>query len=100
MIPEISVPQLVAMGMMRKHAEMKPGRQLKEELGDYGYIKNGQAFYQMMARLEERCLVDGMYHERVVDGFVIRQRHYMLTPEGIKVYDNLTEIIGSFSGAL
>lgn len=100
MIPEISVPQLVAMGMMRKHAEMKPARQLKEELGDYGYVKNGQGFYQMIARLEELGFVDGMYREKVVDGFVIRQRHYALTVEGIRVYDELTEIIDSFSGVV
>jgi DNA-binding PadR family transcriptional regulator len=44
--------------------------------------RSAPAFYQMMARLEDAGLVDGDYDQKIVDGQIIKERRYALTPTG------------------
>ena len=39
-----------------------------------------------MARLEDGELVEGSYHQEVIDGQIIRERHYALTAEGSRAW--------------
>jgi DNA-binding PadR family transcriptional regulator len=40
----------------------------------------------MMARLEDAGLVDGQYEQKIVDGQIIKERRYALTPRGERAW--------------
>jgi len=60
------------------------GRFLRQKLAENGERKSGPAFYQMMARLEDAGLVRGHYDQKIVEGQIIKERHYRITGTGTK----------------
>ncbi len=64
-----------------------PGREIRSHLSEFGVRKSGPAFYQLMSRLEDAGLVTGSYHQEIIDGQIIRERHYRITAEGTRAWD-------------
>lgn len=60
------------------------GRDLRQRLREAGVRQSGPAFYQMMSLLEDAGFVTGWYEQRVVDGQIIRERHYKVETAGKK----------------
>ena len=58
------------------------GRHLRKLLARHGAKRTSPAFYQMMARLEDATLVTGHYTQQVIDGQLIKERHYRVTAAG------------------
>jgi DNA-binding PadR family transcriptional regulator len=79
-IPDITHLQFLVLGMLRAGA--RPGRLLRRGLARHGIARTGPAFYQMMARLEDAGLVGGEYDQKIVEGQIIKERRYTLTPRG------------------
>lgn len=63
------------------------GREIRDRLRAFGVRKSGPAFYQLMARLEDGGLVEGEYHQEVIEGQIIRERQYRITPAGSRAWD-------------
>jgi hypothetical protein len=70
---------LVVSNLLRGAAR---GRDLRGRLRDAGIRQSGPAFYQMMAALEDGGYVSGWYEQQVVDGQIIRERHYKVLAAG------------------
>jgi DNA-binding PadR family transcriptional regulator len=79
-IPDITHLQFLVLGMLR--GGERPGRAVRRALARHGVARTGPAFYQMMARLEDAALVSGAYDQKIVDGQIIKERRYTLTPRG------------------
>jgi DNA-binding PadR family transcriptional regulator len=79
-IPEITHLQFVVLGLLR--AGEKTGRHIRRALTRHGVRRSAPAFYQMMARLEDARFVSGEYDQKIVDGQIIKERRYSLTPQG------------------
>jgi DNA-binding PadR family transcriptional regulator len=79
-IPDVTHLQFLVLGLLR--GGERPGRLLRRALAKHGVQRTGPAFYQMMARLEDAGLVAGEYDQKVVDGQIIKERRYALTPRG------------------
>jgi DNA-binding PadR family transcriptional regulator len=79
-IPEITHLQFLVLGMLR--GGERHGRVVRRALARHGVRRTGPAFYQMMARLEDAGLVAGEYDQKIVDGQIIKERRYALTPRG------------------
>jgi hypothetical protein len=75
---------LVATELARRSA---PGRAIRERLREAGVRQSGPAFYQLMAGLEDSGLVSGWYEQQVVEGQIIRERHYKLLSGGARAID-------------
>ena len=84
-IPRLSHLQFLVVGILR--GQSVPGREIRERLKAFGIRKGGPAFYQLMSRLEDAGLVDGSYHQEIVDGQIIRERHYTLTADGSRSWE-------------
>jgi hypothetical protein len=63
------------------------GRSLREHLREAGVRQSGPAFYQFMAGLEDGGFVSGWYEQQVVDGQIIRERHYKALAAGLRALD-------------
>src|SRR6185437_1277510 len=63
------------------------GRDLRERLTTFDVRQSSPAFYQMMAVLEDRGFVSGWYEQQVVDGQIIRERHYKILAAGLRAVD-------------
>jgi DNA-binding PadR family transcriptional regulator len=61
------------------------GKDLRSQLASRGMSKSGPSFYQMMGRLEEADYVRGKYVSEVIDGQIIKERVYQVTPSGQRV---------------
>ena len=61
-----------------------PGRDLRERLRKAGVRQSGPAFYQLMAGLEDGGFVSGWYEQQVIDGQIIRERHYKALAAGTR----------------
>lgn len=79
-IPAITHLQFLVLGMLR--AGERPGRHVRRALQRHGISRSAPAFYQMMARLEDAGFVTGAYDQKIVDGQIIKERRYTLTPAG------------------
>jgi DNA-binding PadR family transcriptional regulator len=79
-IPDITHLQFLVIGILR--GGERPGRFIRRRLKRHGIERSGPAFYQMMARLEDAGLVEGEYTQDIVDGQIIKERRYTLTPRG------------------
>ena len=66
----------------------RPGLQIRQRLSTSGVRQSGPAFYRMMARLEDASMVEGYYVQEVIDGQIIKQRHYRLSPQGRRSWDS------------
>ena len=99
-IPRLSHLQFLVVGIVRGGSI--PGRIVRARLSDFGVRKSGPGFYQLMARLEDAGLVEGHYHQEVVEGQIIRERHCTLTARGSKAWDGsrdfYVEAIRGFDG--
>src|SRR5256885_2015360 len=66
------------------------GHDLRGRLRTAGVRQSGPAFYQMMALLEDAGFVTGRYEQQIIDGQIIRERHYKVTAAGKKAADEST----------
>ncbi len=83
-LPGITHLQFLVIGMLLGAA--RAGRDIRAELRRYGVRRTAPAFYQMMARLEDAGLVEGWYDQKVVEGQIIKERHYRLRPAGLRAW--------------
>lgn len=83
-LPELSHLQFAVLGMLLD-SERK-GREIREQLAQLRVRQTGPAFYQMMARLEEAGFVEGWYTQKVVDGQILKERHYRVHATGEKAW--------------
>ena len=81
MIPQLSHLQFAVLEVLGT-AAMR-GKDLRKRLSELEIKKSGPAFYQMMARLEEAKCVEGWYEQKIIDGQIIKERHYRITGHGI-----------------
>jgi hypothetical protein len=58
------------------------GLEVREHLRKENVRQSGPAFYQMMAGLEDTGFVSGWYEQQIVDGQIIRERHYKVLASG------------------
>jgi DNA-binding PadR family transcriptional regulator len=79
-IPDVTHLQFLVLGTLR--GGPRPGRAIRRALARHGVRRDGPAFYQMMARLEDNGLVTGEYDQKVVAGQIIKERRYTLTGRG------------------
>ncbi len=84
-IPGLSHMQFLVVGVLRGRG--LPGREIRDHLKGFGVRKSGPAFYQLMSRLEDASLVAGSYHQEIIDGQIIRERHYRITAEGARAWE-------------
>ncbi len=84
-LPAITHLQFLVLGMLI--GEPRAGRDIRRELARHGVRRTAPAFYQMMARLEDASLVEGWYDQKVVDGQLIKERHYRLRPPGLRAWN-------------
>jgi DNA-binding PadR family transcriptional regulator len=80
-LPELSHLQFAILDALGS-ATMS-GKNLRKSLAESGINKSGPAFYQLMARLEESKFVKGWYSQEIIDGQIIKERHYKITGLGI-----------------
>ena len=99
-VPRLSHLQFLVVGIVR--AQTLAGREIREQLRAFNVRKSGPAFYQLMARLEDAGLVEGTYHQEIVAGQIIRERHYSTTGAGGRAWgasrDFYVNAIENFGG--
>ena len=72
-----------------------PGRAVRERLREAGVRQSGPAFYQLMAGLEDGGFVSGWYEQQIVDGQIIRERHYKVLAAGLRAVDDSRRFYGA-----
>jgi DNA-binding PadR family transcriptional regulator len=75
-----------------------PGRDLRELLAKQKHKKSAPAFYQLMARMEDAKLVKGRYDQKIIDGQIIKERVYSITPGGTAAVRSVREFMASLEG--
>jgi len=88
-LPDITHLQFLILAILMD--DTKTGRRVREELAEEGVKKSGPAFYQLMARLEDSRFLKGWYEQKIVDGQIIKERHYKLTGQGLKAIEQIQE---------
>jgi DNA-binding PadR family transcriptional regulator len=83
-LPEITHLQFVVLGLLVD--ESRAGRDIRVQLRRHGVSRTAPAFYQMMARLEDAGFVEGWYDQKVIEGQLIKERHYRLRPAGLRAW--------------
>jgi DNA-binding PadR family transcriptional regulator len=83
-LPDVTHLQFLVLGLLR--GGTRTGHALRRGLARHGVRRSGPAFYQMMARLEDAGLVGGEYDQKIVDGQIIKERRYALTPAGERAW--------------
>ena len=83
-IPTLSHLQFLVLGILRD--DSSSGKQVRDELKRCGARKSGPAFYQLMARLEDDEYIRGWYEQEVINGQIIRERHYDITASGQRAW--------------
>ena len=63
-----------------------PGKELRAELDEFGWLKTNSTFYELTKRLEELGFIAGYYTARIVRDFAVRERHYEITVAGVRAY--------------
>ena len=96
-LPQLTHLQFLVVSELLRGAAR--GRDLRARLKEAGVRQSGPAFYQMMASLEDAGFVSGWYEQQIVDGQIIRERHYKALPGGKKAWqgsrDFYLRVIGS-----
>lgn len=87
--PRLSHLQFLVLGIVQSGSTS--GRDVRTRLQAFGLRKTGPAFYQLMARMEDRGWVEGEYHQQIVDGQIIRERHYRITGDGAAAWNRTSE---------
>ena len=85
-LPVLTHLQYLVLGVLR--SEPQPGRTLRKALASFGVRRTGPAFYQLMARMEKDRLVDGWYEQVTAGDQAVTERHYRITPEGAKRWND------------
>lgn len=67
------------------------GRVVRGRLKAAGVRQSGPAFYQLMAGLEDGGFVSGWYEQQIVDGQIIRERHYKVLAPGARAAEESRE---------
>ncbi len=83
-LPELSHLQFIVLGQLL--TQTRSGREIRKTLRRFRVRQSGPAFYQMMARLEKTGLAEGWYHQDVIDGQTVKERHYRITPAGASAW--------------
>lgn len=83
--PKLSNLQFLVLGVLR--AGPKTGRTVRAELEQFEVRKSGPAFYQMMSRLEAAGFVTGWYSQEIIEGQIIRERHYEIEGAGSDAWE-------------
>jgi DNA-binding PadR family transcriptional regulator len=84
-LPAITHLQFLVLGMLL--AEPRSGRDIRRALVGHGVNRTAPAFYQMMARLEDASFVEGWYDQKVIEGQLIKERHYRVRPAGRRAWN-------------
>jgi hypothetical protein len=84
-IPRLTHLQYLVVSSLARRAAS--GRVVRDHLRAAGVRQSGPAFYQLMAGLEDGGLVSGWYEQQVVDGQIIRERHYKILAAGLRAVD-------------
>ncbi len=84
-VPSLTHLQFLVAGILKGHN--LPGREIREQLQAFNIRKSGPAFYQLMSRMEDAGLVEGTYHQEIVDSQIIRERHYRITASGSRSWE-------------
>jgi hypothetical protein len=79
-LPRLTHLQFLAIARLLSGASR--GRDLRTAMKSEGVRQSGPAFYQMMAGLEDAGYVSGWYEQQVIDGQIIRERHYRVLAAG------------------
>ncbi|HXV86528.1 MAG TPA: helix-turn-helix transcriptional regulator [Gemmatimonadales bacterium] len=103
-LPGLSHLQFLVIGVLKTGPHL--GREVRAQLRSLGVRKSGPAFYQLMSRLEEAGLIRGDYQQEIVEGQIIRERHYTVTATGVRAwtasrdfYFRAIEQLGDVAGA-
>lgn len=83
-LPRLTHLQFLVISLLKSGAAR--GRDLRPQLQQAGVRQSGPAFYQMMAVLEDAGYLAGWYEQQVIDGQIIRERHYKLLAPGKKAW--------------
>ncbi len=83
-IPRLSHLQFLVLGQIL--GSSASGLEIRKRLAEFGAKKSGPAFYQLMARLEDAGLVEGWYEQQIIDGQIIRERHYKIKRSGSQAW--------------
>ena len=62
------------------------GKDLRDELEEFGWLRTNATFYSLTNRLEELGYVEGFYTAKIVGRFAVRERHYEITVAGLRAY--------------
>ena len=63
------------------------GRAVRDRLKASGVRQSGPAFYQLMAGIEDAGFVSGWYEQQIVQGQIIRERHYKVLAAGARAVE-------------
>lgn len=88
-LPEITHLQFLILGLLMEGET--PGHKLRDLLAKQGIKKDGPAFYQLMARLEDDKLVEGWYAPRIVGDQKVKERRYKMTGRGESAWEATSE---------
>lgn len=83
-LPRLTHLQFLVVSQLFKRSAR--GREVRASLREEGVRQSGPAFYQMMAGLEDAGVVEGWYEQQIVDGQIIRERHYRVLAPGKKAW--------------
>lgn len=76
------------------------GREVRRRLREEGVRQSGPGFYQMMAGLEDGGLVEGWYEQQIVEGQIIRERHYRVLAPGKRAWQHCRDFYARALGSL
>jgi len=62
------------------------GKDLRDELGEFGWLRTNATFYHLTRRLEELGFVEGFLSKKIVRMHAVRERHYEITVAGVRAY--------------
>lgn len=104
-LPDLSHLQFIVLGQLL--AGESTGRAIREALRRFRVRQSGPAFYQMMARMERAGLAEGWYVQQVVEGQIVKERHYRITETGTaawqecrRFYERAIDEAGGHEGGL
>jgi DNA-binding PadR family transcriptional regulator len=95
-IPEITHLQFLVLGILMDGEQT--GRYVRAKFAEAGHQKNGPAFYQFMARLEDAKFVEGRYDQKIVEGQIIKERIYKITGAGVSAWENVRDFYLTHAG--
>jgi len=92
-LPRLTHLQYLVVSQLARQSD--PGRAIRGRLRDAGVRQSGPAFYQLMAGLEDGGFVSGWYEQQIVDGQIIRERHYKVLAAGLRALDESRRFYGA-----